>query len=103
MNSIINLFKNLKKYLNLLNLMQIINIYILFKIFTHLESPLDIEGILYLFLCVLPFITNIVMQIIIKKYEEFYSRDILIIILSVIPIELFIMGFIALMLLAEGR
>ena len=67
---------NKRKYFNFLTLMQVTNIAMLIYILKYCHLPIDMEDIYGYFLFGFPFLANIFMQIHIKKYEQFYLRDI---------------------------
>ena len=75
--------KSIIKYLNFPTLIQITNIIMLIYFLTHGNFWSDIYGY---FVYAFPFLASVFMLIHIKKYEQFFSRDILMVLY--IPIHL---------------
>lgn len=100
----VNFLANIKKYVNALTFMMIVNVIALLKItIVIVQSELNLENILHgYFVSGLPFILNIFMQKHIKRYESFYSRDILIILPALYIGGVLILGYQFLFLLFSG-
>lgn len=78
--------ENFKKYFNYSNLMQITNIFVSIYLLRYVHFPISWEDVYGFFIYAFPFLVNIFTIIHINKYEQFYSRDILIALVPLIYI-----------------